>query len=147
MARIIEAAKATDKFHTLIKALETVGLSEILDEKGPYTLIAPTDRAFASVDPAVMKRVLANSHQLRQLLSYHVLSGKYSTTDFAGQTIATTLLGEDLIIHHDDGRIKLDGAWIVETDIAADNGVIHGTDALLVPSVLSGALEGKATVG
>lgn len=131
MPKLIEAAGEAG-FSTLVRALEAGALTEFLGGEGPFTLLAPTDRAFAALEPDLLNRLLADEERLNDLLRYHVLRGRYTAADLTGLDTVTTLEGSDLQVEADDG-VRLDEATVVRPDIAADNGVIHGLDQVMLP--------------
>ena len=131
MPKLIEAAGEAG-FSTLLKALEAGALTEFLGGDGPFTLLAPTDEAFAALAPELLNRLLADEERLNNLLRYHVLQGRYTASDLTGLDTGTTLEGSDLQVETDDG-LRLDEATVVQPDLAADNGVIHGLDQVMLP--------------
>ena len=131
MPKLIEAAGEAG-FSTLLKALEAGALTEFLGGDGPFTLLAPTDEAFAALAPELLDRLLADEERLNNLLRYHVLQGRYTASDLTGLDTVTTLEGSDLQVETDDG-LRLDEATVVQPDLAADNGVIHGLDQVMLP--------------
>lgn len=131
MPKLIEAAGEAG-FSTLLKALEAGALTEFLGGDGPFTLLAPTDEAFAALAPDLLNRLLADEERLNNLLRYHVLQGRYTASDLTGLDTVTTLEGSDLQVETDDG-VRLDEATVVQPDLAADNGVIHGLDQVMLP--------------
>ena len=131
MPKLIEAAGEAG-FSTPLKALEAGALTEFLGGDGPFTLLAPTDEAFAALAPELLNRLLADEERLNNLLRYHVLQGRYTASDLTGLDTVTTLEGSDLQVETDDG-VRLDEATVVQPDLAADNGVIHGLDQVMLP--------------
>jgi uncharacterized surface protein with fasciclin (FAS1) repeats len=119
-------------FATLTRALETTGLSDVLHTAGPFTLLAPSDAAFSTLDQAVLNKLLADQERLNNLLRYHLLGGRYTFVDLAGLSTVTTLEGSELQVDGEDG-VRLDEASVVEADIEADNGLIHVLDQVMLP--------------
>lgn len=99
---------------------------------GPFTLLAPTDEAFAALDPDLLDKLFADEERLNNLLRYHVLRGRYTASDLTGLDTVTTLNGSYLQLETDDG-VRLDEATVVQADLAADNGIIHALDQVIVP--------------
>ena len=131
---IIETALAAGTFNTLSKALTEAGLIETLKGSGPYTVLAPSDEAFAKIPPKDLDALLANKDQLTKLLKYHVISGNVASADVAGMTEATTIEGAKIKVKVVDGKVTLNGnAHVTSPDIAASNGTIHVIDAVLMP--------------
>jgi uncharacterized surface protein with fasciclin (FAS1) repeats len=140
MANIVETAVSAGTFGTLVGAVIEAGLVETLSGPGPFTVFAPTEEAFNAIPADTRAKIHADKASLVALLTYHVLAGKYEAKDIDGQSVATTVQGEDLEITHDDGT-KVDSAHIVTADIQADNGVIHVIDTVLVPEALAALLQ------
>ncbi|QDU65618.1 fasciclin domain-containing protein [Engelhardtia mirabilis] len=134
-ADVIDTALADGRFGTLAKALTAGGLVEALRAEGPFTVFAPTDAAFAKLDPATLSALLepANRDQLVAILQYHVVPGRISARDAVGAGVATTLGGKDLRVRIADGQVLAGNGRVVVTDIEAANGVIHVVDTVLIP--------------
>ena len=132
MANIIETAKQAGTFGTLIKALQAAGLTQTLEGAGPFTVFAPTDAAFAKLPPGTVETLLFNPVLLGQILTYHVVPGRYRAADVAGLPVALTVQGAPLTIDPSQG-VKVNNATVTQTDIEADNGVIHVIDQVLLP--------------
>jgi uncharacterized surface protein with fasciclin (FAS1) repeats len=134
-ADIVDTAVAAGNFKTLVAAVQAAGLVDTLKGKGPFTVFAPTDEAFAKLPKGTVEDLLKpeNKAKLVAILTYHVLPGKVLSTDIAGKDIqAKTVQGSDLHIVAKTG-VKVNDANVVKADIAADNGVIHVIDAVLLP--------------
>jgi uncharacterized surface protein with fasciclin (FAS1) repeats len=129
---IVDTAVAAGSFNTLVTAVKAAGLVETLKGKGPFTLFAPNDDAFAKVPSDQLTALLADKEKLTAVLTYHVVPGKVMAADVAGLTSAKTVQGQELKIDTSDG-VKVDGAKVIKTDIAASNGVIHVIDTVLMP--------------
>jgi uncharacterized surface protein with fasciclin (FAS1) repeats len=133
---IVDIAVADGRFTTLVAALKAAGLVETLSEEGPFTVFAPTDDAFAKLPAGTVENLLKpeNLEQLKNILLYHVVSGKVMAADVVGLTSAPTVLGQDITITVKDGKVYLnDTVQVIITDIEASNGVIHVIDAVLLP--------------
>jgi transforming growth factor-beta-induced protein len=133
---IVDIAVADGRFTTLVAALEAAELVETLNSEGPFTVFAPTDDAFAALPAGTLDSLLLpeNRQQLTDILLYHVVSGKVMAADVATMTSATTVLGQDVTITVQDGKVFLnDTVEVIITDIEASNGVIHVIDAVLLP--------------
>jgi uncharacterized surface protein with fasciclin (FAS1) repeats len=138
MADIVDTAVAAGAFSTLVKAVQAAGLVETLKGTGPFTVFAPTDDAFAEVDPEALDALRADKEALAALLTYHVLAGKVPSSALQPTQTVTSLNGEDFTINVGSGGATIvDGAGntiaIVTTDIQAKNGVIHVIDAVMTP--------------
>lgn len=133
---IVDTAVADGRFTTLVAALQAAELVETLSGAGPFTVFAPTDDAFAKLPAGTVENLLkpANIKQLKDILLYHVVSGKVMAADVVGLSSAPTVLGQKLKISENYGNVYLNGTvQVVITDIAASNGVIHVVDAVLLP--------------
>ena len=129
---IVETAVAAGEFKTLAAALERAGLVDTLKGKGPFTVFAPTDAAFAKVPKAQLDALLADKDKLTAVLTYHVVPGSVMAKDVkAGQV--KTVEGSALTVST-EGGVKVDNARVVKTDIIADNGVIHVIDSVVLPN-------------
>ncbi|NJN60044.1 MAG: fasciclin domain-containing protein [Leptolyngbyaceae cyanobacterium SL_5_9] len=135
MANLIETATEAGSFKTLVTAVERAGLVDILKGEGPYTVLAPTDDAFDQLPQRTLDSLLQDSHKLKQVLLYHVISGDVRSDDLAQIDEAPTMEGSVVAVEQTDG-VRVNEAKILQTDILADNGVIHAIDAVLMPSIL-----------
>lgn len=132
---IVDVAVSAGQFGTLAKALTAAGLVETLKGKGPYTVFAPTDEAFARLPAGTLESLLApeNRQQLIDVLTYHVVPGKVTASEVVGLSEAPTVQGDTIDIRVDGTRVMVDQATVTTTDIAASNGVIHVIDAVILP--------------
>jgi uncharacterized surface protein with fasciclin (FAS1) repeats len=130
-ADIVDTAVAAGHFKTLVTALKAAGLVDTLKGKGPFTVFAPTDDAFAKIPKADLDALLANKAKLKSVLTYHVVSGKVMSTDIKPGMVKS-VQGEKLTIGT-VGGVTVDKAKVVAADVAADNGVIHAIDTVLMP--------------
>ncbi|MCC7055677.1 MAG: fasciclin domain-containing protein [Gemmatimonadaceae bacterium] len=131
---IIQVAEQAGSFNTLTSALRTAGLADSLGGEGPFTVLAPSDAAFAKLPPDQLNALLADTAKLARVLRYHVIDGKVSSTDVAAMKEATTLSGEKVGITVVNGAVTLNkSATVTSPDIVASNGVIHVIDRVLVP--------------
>lgn len=131
---IIETAVAAGTFNTLAKALTEAGLIETLKGTGPFTVLAPTDEAFAKIPAKDLEALLADKAALTKVLTYHVISGNVPASTVTTLTEATSLEGSKIMIKVVDGKVMLNGASeVTATDVAASNGVIHVINTVLMP--------------
>jgi len=133
---IVDIAVADGRFTTLVTALKAAGLVETLSGEGPFTVFAPTDDAFAKLPAGTVESLLKpeNLEKLKNILLYHVVSGKVMAANVVGLTSAPTVFGQDIKITVKDGKVYLnDTVQVIITDIEASNGVIHVIDAVLLP--------------
>jgi uncharacterized surface protein with fasciclin (FAS1) repeats len=128
---IVDTAIGAGDFKTLAIALEKAGLVQTLRGPGPFTVFAPTDAAFAKVPKAQLDALLADKEKLAAVLTYHVVPGKVMASDVKAGKVKT-VQGSDLTVST-AGGVKVDAANVVKTDIAADNGVIHVIDTVVMP--------------
>jgi uncharacterized surface protein with fasciclin (FAS1) repeats len=129
---IVDTAVAAGSFKTLATALQAAGLIETLKSKGPFTVFAPTDEAFAKIPKADLDALLKDKAKLTAVLTYHVVPGKVMAADVVKLKEAKTVQGGLVKIDTSDG-VKVDNAKVVKTDIAASNGVIHVIDTVIMP--------------
>lgn len=120
---------------TLTSALKAAGLVDTLKGKGPFTVFAPTDEAFAKLPSGTVESLLKpeNKEHLAAILKYHVLPKTETAADAMKMTSAKTVNGESLTIKREAGNLYVDNAKIVKPDIACTNGVIHVVDTVLMP--------------
>jgi len=132
---IVDTAVGAGSFKTLAAALKAADLIDTLKGKGPFTVFAPTDEAFAKLPAGTVESLLKpeNKEKLIAVLTYHVVPGKVMAADVVKLTDAKTVQGGKITIEVKDGKVKVDGANVVKTDIAASNGVIHVIDAVILP--------------
>jgi len=132
---IVDTAVAAGSFNTLATALKAAGLIDTLKGKGPFTVFAPTDAAFAKLPAGTVEDLLKpeNKAKLVSILTYHVVSGSVSSAQVVKMTSAKTVEGQSVRISTKDGGVMIDGAKVVSADIMASNGVIHVIDSVILP--------------
>ncbi|MDQ2735379.1 MAG: fasciclin domain-containing protein [Pseudomonadota bacterium] len=128
---LVDTAVAAGSFKTLVTALKAAGLVDTLKGKGPFTVFAPTDEAFAKVPKADLDALLKDKAKLTSVLTYHVVPGKILSKDIKAGMIRTVQGGELTIATA--GGVTVNGAKVTTADIEADNGVIHVIDSVLMP--------------
>lgn len=128
---IVDTAVANGNFKTLATALQAAGLVETLKGPGPFTVFAPTDAAFAKVPKADLDALLKDKAKLTAVLTYHVVPGKVMAKDVKPGKVKT-VQGSELTVATVNG-VMVDNAKVTATDIAADNGVIHVIDTVVIP--------------
>jgi len=138
---IPEVAEAAGTFSTLLAAVKTADLADTLSGEGPFTVLAPTDEAFAALPEGTVESLLKeeNRDQLIRILTYHVISGRVYARDAVEAETATTLQGQSVQVSVSGPGVKIDKAGLVQTDIEAANGVIHVIDQVLMPTSLTAA--------
>jgi uncharacterized surface protein with fasciclin (FAS1) repeats len=128
---IVDTAVSAGKFTTLATALKAAGLIDTLKGKGPFTVFAPTDAAFAKIPKADLEALLKDKAKLTAVLTYHVVAGKVMAADVKAGKVKT-VQGASLTVTT-TGGVKVDNANVTATDILADNGVIHVIDTVIIP--------------
>ena len=132
---IVENAVASKDFSTLVAAIKAAGLADVLSSKGPFTVFAPTNEAFKKLPEGALADLLKpeNKDKLIAVLKYHVVSGKVLAKDVVKLNEAKTVQGSEVKIKVAGGKVTVDGAEVVKTDIACNNGVIHVIDKVILP--------------
>ena len=128
---IVDTAVAAGSFKTLATALGAAGLVDTLKGKGPFTVFAPSDEAFAKIPKADLDALLKDKAKLTAVLTYHVVAGKVMAADVKAGKVKT-VQGSELTVTT-AGGVQVNGAKVVKTDIVADNGVIHVIDTVVIP--------------
>ena len=133
MADIVDTAVNAGSFKTLVAAVQAAGLVDTLKGKGPFTVFAPTDEAFAKLPAGTVDALLKDMRKLKKILPYHVVTGKVVAADVVKLKSATTVEGSNVKIDASNG-VKINDATVATPDVAADNGVIHIIDTVLIPA-------------
>ncbi|MCD8485337.1 MAG: fasciclin domain-containing protein [Desertifilum sp.] len=130
---IVELASSNGSFQTLVQAVESAGLAELLAGEGPYTVFAPTDEAFAELPEGLLERLLLpeNREILQQILAYHVVQGEIPSSEITPGTIDTLFGG--IAVDVDGDRAIVNDASVIQADIQATNGIIHAINRVLLP--------------
>jgi len=131
---IVAIASGDAQFKTLTKALGSAGLVTTLKGKGPFTVFAPTDAAFAALPKGTVDDLLkpANKAKLTKILTYHVVPGSVVSTSLKSGDVKS-VEGSSLKVAVNAGKVTIGGANVVKADIKASNGVIHVIDKVLMP--------------
>ncbi|MEG4346094.1 fasciclin domain-containing protein [Microcoleus sp. A003_D6] len=133
MADIVDTAVSAGSFTTLVAAVKAAGLVDTLKGAGPFTVFAPTDEAFAKLPEGTVDALLKDIPKLTKILTYHVVSGKVLAADVVKLTSAKTVEGSEVKIDASNG-VKINDSTVTTADVAADNGVIHIIDSVLLPA-------------
>jgi uncharacterized surface protein with fasciclin (FAS1) repeats len=137
MADIVDTAVAAGSFKTLVTAVKAAGLVDTLKSKGPFTVFAPNDDAFAKLPEGTVEGLLKDIPKLTEILKYHVVNGAVPAADVVVHKNITTLQGQDVKVDaakwHLHKNPKINDANVLKTDIMTDNGVIHVIDKVLLP--------------
>jgi uncharacterized surface protein with fasciclin (FAS1) repeats len=132
---IVDTAVAAGSFKTLTAALQAAGLVDTLKGKGPFTVFAPTDEAFAKLPAGTVEDLLRpeNKEKLVAILTYHVVPGRDLASQVTKMSSAKTVNGQSLTISVNGGTVMVDNAKVIKTDILCSNGVIHVIDSVMLP--------------
>jgi uncharacterized surface protein with fasciclin (FAS1) repeats len=132
---IVDVAVSAGSFKTLVAAVKAAGLADTLSGKGPFTVFAPTDAAFAKLPTGTVDTLLKpeNKEKLKAILLYHVVAGDVKSTDLKDGESVKTVGGKSLTVHIANGVVTINDATVVKADIPASNGVIHVIDTVLLP--------------
>jgi len=131
---IVEIAVGAGSFQTLVTALKAADLVETLSGKGPFTVFAPTDAAFAKLPAGTVEFLLANTDKLTEVLVYHVVDGKRSPGSLIAEKFTKTLLGKDVEIKGSNRKVLMvNNSLVIAAPIEASNGIIYVIDSVLLP--------------
>jgi uncharacterized surface protein with fasciclin (FAS1) repeats len=130
---LVQTAIAAGQFKTLASLLQKAGLAGTLEGKGPFTVFAPTDAAFAKVPKATLASLAKNKAKLRAVLLYHVVKGKFTAAQAVKLHAPETLAGRSLAIRVSGGKVIVGGATVIKANVIASNGVIHVINKVLLP--------------
>jgi uncharacterized surface protein with fasciclin (FAS1) repeats len=125
--------EAQGQFSDLLKSAKVAGVYDLLDNPGPFTIFAPTDQAFRALDPGVLARLTAAPDRLKEVMLYHALAEKLPAADAQKQGRAKTVLGPDVRFRGEGGRVFVNDAPIIRSDVQCTNGVLHTIDRVLFP--------------
>ena len=133
MSNITQLVNVEKNMTTLKKSVHASGLDHVLSGKGPYTVFAPTDIAFAKLDKGILDNLLKpeNKTKLTDLLNHHVVEGKINFKDLKDGEKLKTVNGKQLVVHIKDGHTTVDGAVILNHDVQATNGIIHSLETVM----------------
>ena len=138
---IVQLAKSSGIFNTLLAAIDAAGLGDALQENGPFTVFAPTDDAFAAIDAEVLDDLVADTELLTAVLTYHVVPGLFMAEQVVNTPAFNTLNGKNLSATVEEGMVKVGGATVVATDFLATNGVVHVIDQVLLPESIADIVQ------
>lgn len=129
---LLETAQRSGSFKTFLKAVRISGLTRELKTEGPFTAFLPTDDAFARLPDAQWQALLKNPEQLASMIRYHLTPGMVKVTEVKPGTVES-LEGHSLNLTSDNGMVTVNDARVTESDLMADNAIIHAIDAVLLP--------------
>lgn len=132
-ADLVETAASAGQFKTLVAALQKADLVDTLKGKGPYTVFAPTDAAFAKLPQGALEDLLKDQEKLAAVLTYHVVPGEVMSADVKPGKVKT-VQGQPLTVAMNNGGVTVNDARVIKTDITASNGVIHVIDSVVMPN-------------
>jgi uncharacterized surface protein with fasciclin (FAS1) repeats len=132
-SNIVQTAAGAGQFKTLLKLAKLAGLAGTLAGKGPFTVFAPTDAAFAKVPKATLAALANDRTKLRAVLLYHVLKGKITAAKLVKLHSVQTLNGQSLKVRVTRGAVTVGGVRVIKANIPASNGVIHAIGGVLIP--------------
>ena len=134
---IVEIAAGAEDFSTLVAAVKAADLVDVLSSKGPFTVFAPTNEAFAKLPKGTVESLLKpeNKDKLIAVLKYHVVPGKVMAKDVVKVDSAKTAQGSSVTVTVEGKTVKVDNAKVIKTDIEASNGVIHVIDTVIIPEL------------
>jgi len=130
---IVDTAVSAGTFNTLAAALKAADLIGTLKGAGPFTVFAPTDEAFAKLPKGTLDALMKDPAKLKSILLYHVVSGKVMASDVVKLNSAKSVQGSAISIKAAGGKVMVDNANVLKTDIMASNGVIHVIDQVILP--------------
>jgi uncharacterized surface protein with fasciclin (FAS1) repeats len=128
---IVKTAEAAGSFKTLLAAVKAAGLTGTLSGKGPFTVLAPTDEAFAALPAGALEGLLKDKAQLKAVLLNHVVAGRAPSGEVVKLASVKTLGGAEWSVNASDG-VKIGDATVIKADVNASNGVIHVIDRVLL---------------
>jgi uncharacterized surface protein with fasciclin (FAS1) repeats len=131
-ADLVETASNSGTFKTFLSAAKAAGILETLKTSGPYTVFAPSDSAFGKLPPGTMNALMKDKNKLAEVVSYHIIPGKIAVAEVKPGKVKT-LEGESLTLTSDNGKVTVDHANVVQSDMVADNGIVHEIDAVIMP--------------
>jgi len=130
-ADLVETAATSGSFKTFLAAVKAAGITEKLKNSGPYTVFAPSDSAFNQLPPGTVDSLMKDKAKLAEILSHHVIPGKVTVADVKPGKVQT-LQGDTVTLKSDNGKVTVDNANVIQSDLMADNGVIHEIDAVVL---------------
>jgi len=130
---IVDTAVDAGQFKTLAKLVGDAGLVSTLKGNGPFTVFAPTDKAFAKLPKSLVDTLMKDKKLLTSVLTYHVVAGKVLSTDLKNGLKAKTVQGEEIKVSIKGKSVKFNKSGLVAADVLASNGVIHVIDTVLLP--------------
>lgn len=136
MSTILQLANADVNLSSMMKGIKAAGLEETLNERGPFTILAPVNLAFGQMKATSFEDLLKpmNNGKLSEMVSFHILSEKRLLKDFSNGQKLKTISGQELNVSIKDGEVSINGAKILSRDRQGSNGVVHSINAVNIPS-------------
>lgn len=130
---VVDIATSDKNFSTLVSALKTAGLVDTLKGEGPFTVFAPSNAAFENLSDSTLEDLMKpeNKTRLQNLLKSHVVQGRRMAKDIAGRSSLSSMSGESYRIRADGEQVRIGDATIRQTDLEAENGIVHVIDRVL----------------
>ncbi len=129
---LLDTAQRSGSFKTYLEAVRIAGLTRQLKAEGPFTVFMPTDNAFTQLADGEWESLKKTPQALARVLRYHIIRGRVKVTGVKPGP-ASSIAGPDLDLKSDNGMVTVNGARVTESDLQADNGIIHGVDEVLMP--------------
>ncbi|HJV83155.1 fasciclin domain-containing protein [Noviherbaspirillum sp.] len=134
-ADLVDTAATSGTFKTFLAAAKKAGVIDTLKNSGPYTVFAPSDSAFKKLPPETLNSLMKDKTRLAEVLNHHVIQGKVAIADVKPGKVET-IQGDMLTLTSDNGKVTVDNANVIQSDLMADNGVIHEIDTVVIPAEL-----------
>lgn len=131
-ADLMETASTSGSFKTFLAAAKAAGIAEKLKTNGPYTVFAPSDSAFDKLPPGTVDSLMKDKTKLAEILAHHVIPGKITVAEVKPGKVKT-MQGDLVTLKSDNGKVTVDSANVIQSDLIADNGVIHEIDTVVLP--------------
>ena len=129
---VVATVNAAGSLTIISVGIEVAGLTNVLAEKGPFTVFAPTDAAFGRLPAGAWGRLLKDPAKLKAILNYHVVPGYFMVRHMKSGEVMT-LQGSSLTMAVSPAEVRVNGARVTEADLAATNGIVHSIDAVILP--------------
>jgi len=133
---IVEVAQSDSSFSTLVETVVAADLADTLSSDGPFTVFAPTNDAFMALPPYIASLLEREPERLAEILLYHVAAGELKSGDVVTMSSVETVNGESVVVSAVDGDFFINNSQLIALDVAADNGVVHVIDAVLIPRAI-----------
>lgn len=131
-ADLLDTASKSGEIKTFVNAIKTAGLESTFRNQGPFTVFAPANSAFEKLDAEQRESLLKDKNKLAEMVNHHIIAGKTLVSEVKPGN-AKALDGSEVTLKSDNGKVTVDGANVTQSDITADNGVIHIVDSLVLP--------------